>query len=272
MIRLTRTVRFAVNPPSLDSPGRNGCAGNPPVRGLGPFYEVEVICEGEADLRTGYLINIKVVDEAVRSEVLPLLTRSCWPESGSERDTVPSEPSLLVGEMLALMGKKLPVRVAGLVWKLSPYDAIEMHIERPQHTVIRRRFDFAASHRLHVEGWTDEQNRAAFGKCAHVNGHGHNYEIEPAIELPIQHAYAASGDLIESIVQEVILDRYDHKHLNIDTPEFGPQGLNPSVENIAKVCFDRLEQALASRLAEAKLLSLTAWETPRTSATYPSSR
>lgn len=270
MVRLTRTVRFAVNPPGLNHPGLNGCGGNPPLRGLGPFYELDVHCRGEVNPATGYLINIKTIDAAVRTEVLPLLVEACWPvaHDGTPPRLSPS-PTSLLPVMLETLRAALPVEVTHIAWRLSPYDSLEMHTDRPKHALLRRRFDFAASHRLQVEGWSEVQNREAFGKCAHINGHGHNYEIEPAIELPLSSAHAESGDQIESIVHETIIDRYDHKHLNMDTEEFGPSGLNPSVENIAKVCFERLTESLAVRMPEARLRSITAWETPRTSATYP---
>jgi 6-pyruvoyltetrahydropterin/6-carboxytetrahydropterin synthase len=74
---------------------------------------------------------------------------------------------------------------------------------------------------------------------------------------------------LERLADEVLLERFDHKHLNEDTTEFDPRrgGVNPSVENIAAVFFNLLAPAVAQ--AGATLEHLTVWETDRTSATYP---
>jgi 6-pyruvoyltetrahydropterin/6-carboxytetrahydropterin synthase len=262
MVRLTRTVRFAVPLPGATRLGSNGCAGNPPVRGLTPFYELDVHCKGDPDPTTGYLINIKSIDAAVRKHVLPLLAETCAHNPGCV-------PALLLPDMLAMLQSGLPVSVDALTWRLSPYDALQMTAQRPEHAVYRRRFDFAASHRLFVKGWSEEANRQAFGKCSHPSGHGHNYEIEPAVEFPLTTIHPETGDALEALVDESIIQPFDHKHLNIDTEDFGPKGVNPSVENIAMVCFERLQAAMQQGIPEARLISMTVWETPRTSATYP---
>jgi 6-pyruvoyltetrahydropterin/6-carboxytetrahydropterin synthase len=72
-------------------------------------------------------------------------------------------------------------------------------------------------------------------------------------------------------VDETIIQRFDHKYLNVDTQEFRAEagGLNPSVENIAKVCFDLLAPAIRRAAPGVELRSITVWETDRTSCTYP---
>src|SRR3954452_19742566 len=96
MLLLTRTVRFAVPPPDLGEAapraGPNGYAGSPPVRGLGRHYEVQVTCAGDPDPITGYLINIKEVDRAVRDGAVPVITRACRERAGLE-------PARLMGEI-----------------------------------------------------------------------------------------------------------------------------------------------------------------------------
>jgi 6-pyruvoyltetrahydropterin/6-carboxytetrahydropterin synthase len=223
---------------------------------------LDVHCKGEPNPETGYLINIKSIDAAVRTHLVPLLADACAHSSGSV-------PALMLPEMLSRLRSGLPVCVDALTWRLSPYDALQMNADRPQHAVYRRRFDFAASHRLFVEGWSQEANQQAFGKCSHPSGHGHNYEIEPAVEFPLAIIHPETGDVLETLVDESIIQPFDHKHLNIDTEDFGAHGVNPSVENIAMVCFERLRTAMQERIPEARLISMTVWETPRTSATYP---
>src|SRR5207237_934360 len=137
--------------------------------------------------------------------------------------------------------------VARVRWKLTPYYSIEMSAASatdksptPPTVLIRQQFEFAASHRLHSPALSDEQNRAAFGKCNLPTGHGHNYRVEPCVESPVGVGGSAMtlADL-ERVTARTIIDRFDHKHLNQDTKEFDVTrgGVNPSVENIAKVSF-----------------------------------
>lgn len=265
MIRLRRTVRFAVNPPGLDHLGDNGYAGNPPLRCLAPFHEITLTCSGDVDRVSGYLINIKTIDAAVREVAVPRIAVGVFapPDLRSLND-----PALILTEIVESLGRSLPVHLDQLRWHVTPFQSFEMTTSHPNRITLRTRFDLSASHRLYVRDWTDEQNRQAFGKCAHPSGHGHNYEIEPSIIVPIEASLFEVNQIIERLVQESIIDRYDHKHLNLDTAEFGEDGLNPSVENIARVWFDQLKQVLKRDLPRAKLADLTVWETPRTSATY----
>jgi 6-pyruvoyltetrahydropterin/6-carboxytetrahydropterin synthase len=135
--------------------------------------------------------------------------------------------------------------------------------------LLRQQFEFAASHRLHIASLSEAQNRELFGKCNNPRGHGHNYRVEPCVEVEVPTRGPAKFGLreLESLTAELIINRYDHKHLNEDTVEFGPSGLNPSVENIAKVCFDHLAPAVSR--AGARLRSITVWETDKTGCTYP---
>src|SRR5690606_31968089 len=78
MFELGRTVRFCLNtspdPVGADvAAGRNTFSADPPMRGLGRYYELHVVCRGEADAQTGYLMNIKRIDAAVRRHALPVL-------------------------------------------------------------------------------------------------------------------------------------------------------------------------------------------------------
>jgi len=158
------------------------------------------------------------------------------------------------------------VTLARLGWRLTPTYVLEadMTTAPSPRLLLRQRFDFAAAHRLHVPSLSDAENRAAFGKCNNPSGHGHNYQVEPCVAVP----HGASFGLLdlERITGERVVEAFDHKHLNADTREFAAaDGLNPSVENIARVFFDRLAPAVAAEGGE--LVALTVWETDRTSAT-----
>ena len=132
--------------------------------------------------------------------------------------------------------------------------------------LVRQMFEFSAAHRLHVPGLSDAENERIFGKCNNPGGHGHNYRVEPAIA--VDPAKPLTVDAIERITDSLVIERFDHKHLNDQTTEFAPGGgLNPSVENIAKVCFGLLQGPIGE--AGGELRAVTVWETDRTCCTYP---
>ena len=136
---------------------------------------------------------------------------------------------------------------------------------------LRQSYEFSAAHRLHVPSLSDAENRQLFGKCNNPAGHGHNYRVEPvvAVKVGAEGARFSLADL-ERLTEEHIVARFDHKHLNQDTREFGPGpgGVNPSVENIARVFFEALAGPVRAAGADATLRSVTVWETDRTCATY----
>jgi 6-pyruvoyltetrahydropterin/6-carboxytetrahydropterin synthase len=275
MLELTRAVRFCINPNSgsqTESESHNTFAASPSMRGLGRYYELEVTCRGEVDPVSGYFLNIKVIDKAVRGAAVPVIARAC-----EERPT--AWPEAVVGEVLDSLRPSLGAGLLRVRWRLTPYYSVEMSTAAANKVYLRQQFDFAASHRLHCPSLSDDENRRLFGKCNHPGGHGHNYRVEPCVEMDAPPAGAAPAltlaDL-ERITDEVIIDRYDHKHLNDDTPEFAsgggdrPAGLNPSVENIAKVCYERLSPEIArASNNRARLHSITVWETDKTSCRYP---
>lgn len=130
---------------------------------------------------------------------------------------------------------------------------------------VIRREHFNAAHRLFHEGWSEEQNRAAFGKCSLPNYHGHNYELEIKVIGQIDPATGFVMDLkvLSDLVNEKVIERFDHKNLNVDVEEF--RNLNPTAENIAVVIYDLLRPHLNSSLD----LCVRLYETPRNFVEYP---
>lgn len=264
MVELRRVVRANLgggHPEELPS-GSNGHAGQPPMLGLGAYYEFEVCCRGEPDPVTGYLINIKQIDHSVRLAVLPEIHRTLLHEPGTS-------PASLLPSLSASLASVLEAPLVSLRWGLSPSHSLEFRMSQPHDVLLRQRFEFSAAHRLHVPSLSADENRALFGKCNNPSGHGHNYELEVCIRLPVA-SKSMPLSQFERIVETTIIQRFDHKHLNIDTAEFDAKaGLNPSVENIARVCYDLLAPAIAVGSGNTSLESVTLWETPKTSCTYP---
>lgn len=263
MISLTRSIRFTLGPPGANADGNNGYAGRPAMQGLGAHYELVVRCQGEIDPGVGYLIDIQEIDRAAREVVLPALAHAA---DASQR---PTDAAAALRGAFAPLAQKLRKPLAALRLNLTPYYSLEIEAMPDKAmsapALLRQRFDFAAAHRLHVPELSDDENRRLFGKCNNPNGHGHNYQVEPCVAVPPGAAFSLL--LLENLTKEAIIDRFDHKHLNLDTKEFGTQGLNPSVENIAKVAFGLLSPMIQAR--GATLRHITVWETDRTCATYP---
>lgn len=107
-----------------------------------------------------------------------------------------------------------------------------------------RRYELSASHRLHAPALSDEQNRAAYGKCNNPHGHGHNYVVEVLVGGPVDPATGMVINLakLDEVVQTRVLDRFDHTNLN-DDPIFANRV--PTTENLCKAVFQLLEEPLA---------------------------
>ncbi|MEC9372882.1 MAG: 6-carboxytetrahydropterin synthase [Planctomycetota bacterium] len=270
MVDLRRRVRFAINPPEADDPAAadsNGFAGVPAIRGLGRHYELEVVCRGDPDEPSGYLINIKRIDEAVREHAAPLIARAC-------HETPAASPESLLPALISALGGALGSapgeahrNVASIRWRLSPFYSVEMERSDMSKAILRQSFEFAASHRLHVPELSDEENRRLFGKCNNPGGHGHNYRLEAAVEIPIVDSGAPfTLAHLERIVDERVINDYDHKHLNNQVSDF--EEVNPSVEHIARAIYNRLEPAIREQSKNAQLREVTVWETEKTSCVY----
>lgn len=130
---------------------------------------------------------------------------------------------------------------------------------------VVRREHFNAAHRLYRSDWTDTQNQETFGKCSLPNYHGHNYELEIKVvgEIDGVTGYVMDLKLLSDIVNERVLERLDHKNLNVDVDEF--KTLNPTAENIVVVIYNLLRPYIDARYE----LFVRLFETPRNYVEYP---
>lgn len=106
-----------------------------------------------------------------------------------------------------------------------------------------RRYMLSASHRLHCDDLTPEQNRAAYGKCNNPHGHGHNYTIEVLVGGPVQPETGMVINLVDldAIVRKKVVDRFDHADLNLD-PLFASEV--PTTENLCREVFRLVKENL----------------------------
>ena len=132
---------------------------------------------------------------------------------------------------------------------------------------LTRRATFSASHYYWNEAWTAAQNEQTFGRCANRNGHGHNYTLEVTLAGEPDPVTGFVVDLkwLKDVMERRVLSAYDHKHLNLETPEF--RDANPTTENIAIAAWRRLEPAI-DRAGGAKLSRIRVYETPEIFAEY----
>lgn len=129
---------------------------------------------------------------------------------------------------------------------------------------ISRKAHFNAAHRLFNPTWDDERNYEVFGKCSNPNFHGHNYEMIVSIkgEINPETGFVMNLDDLKAIILTEVEEYLDHKNLNVEVEEF--QKLNPTVENIAVVIWNRIRAKLNSELE----LKITLFETPRNFVEY----
>ncbi len=234
------------------------------MRGLGRYYEIDVCLRGEADPQSGYLVNIKDIDHHVRGRVIPRIAAAC-------SDDPTREATGVLAELYGVMHEVYPRELASVTWRLTPYYEIEMATDSTSRILVRQSFDFCAAHRLHVSAMSDAENASMFGRCNNVNSHGHNYRVDTEVGVVADGTARTLGNTeIESIVERVIIEPFDHMNLNLDTREFGDDdGVNPSVEHIARVFYGLLEPEIRGACGAAELVSITVWETDRTSCRYP---
>lgn len=130
---------------------------------------------------------------------------------------------------------------------------------------VFRKEHFNAAHRLFNPSWSAEKNQEVFGLCNNANYHGHNYELIVKVTGPINPDTGYVIDLkhLSDMIKASVIDRFDHKNLNLDTTEFAH--LNPSAENIAVVIYEQLRP----QLGEEYDLHIRLYETERNFVEYP---
>lgn len=129
---------------------------------------------------------------------------------------------------------------------------------------VHRKAHFNAAHRLFNQKWSDEKNLEVFGKCSNPNYHGHNYELIVSLtgEINEDTGYVYDLGILRELIKREVEDAFDHKNLNIEVAAF--KNLNPTVENISVVIFNKLRVSIPENLG----LEVTLYETPRNYVTY----
>ncbi len=132
---------------------------------------------------------------------------------------------------------------------------------------LTRRATFSASHYYWNQDWSREKNEQVFGRCANRNGHGHNYTLEVTVAGEPDPVTGFVVDLkwLKDVIEREVLTAYDHRHLNLEVPEFAKA--IPTTENIAIAAWKRLEPRVTSAQG-ARLRKVRVYETPEIFAEY----
>ena len=130
---------------------------------------------------------------------------------------------------------------------------------------VFRRETFNAAHRLNNPDWDEATNYRVFGKCNNPHYHGHNYDLEVKVtgEPDTDTGFVMDLKVLSDLIRNQVVERFDHKNLNLDTQEF--KNLNPTAENIAIVIYDLLRPHIDAKNS----IQIRLYETPRNFVEYP---
>jgi 6-pyruvoyltetrahydropterin/6-carboxytetrahydropterin synthase len=258
MVHLSREIRFALLPPEVGyscSVG-NSWSGWPATHLAVPQLKLRAVIAGQPDAVTGYVCNVVVLDRLLRDVVTKILI----PEFGGRPAAGEAILRRTVDQVQAAW--ELPDRLVQIELAMSDTISYTIKTEATDMVHLTQQFEFSAAHRLHCDSLSDQQNRDTFGKCNNPQGHGHNYVVEVSVAGPMGFGGTVVDlDKFHRVVNDEVIDRLDHKHLNRDVPYFAD--VNPSVENISIAIYRWLEGKIDGSLESVKV-----FETPKTWAEF----
>jgi 6-pyruvoyltetrahydropterin/6-carboxytetrahydropterin synthase len=218
------------------SPAKNQEAFGKRAHIHGHDYVLDVYYRGEPAGIDGMVVNISDLKPLINDILRPL-------DGGTINDIEYFHDRLPILENLVkFLWSQFPRTVAGgTLEKVRLQESETYWVELTANSMrITNKYDFAAAHRLHAPELSEEENDRRYGKCNNPRGHGHNYQVEVTLEgESSDDGELLSPGLFDKIVEEEVFDRFDHKHLNEDCPEF--TNLIPTSENLARVIFQKIQ-------------------------------
>ncbi len=263
MHKLTRQVRFSINPfLSEEKEGFNSFVSKPAGEGLSIFLELSVEVSGEVEPATGFVVNVADIDREVREFAVPVFAERIKKDFRRAKHIgFFALAELLKSAWSRLADKFGSAQLSKLSLKLNPFRKIVICSRDLEMVYFSEKFEFAATHKLWNNDFSEEQNFEVFGKCANPAGHGHNYIVEVTIKTPANKNDFHISDF-EKVVDNELIKLVDHKNLNADVSQFSRT--NPTVENIAAFAWNRL----VGKFGQAALYCVTVWETDKTYSSY----
>lgn len=205
----------------------------------GHDYSCELTVKGRIDPDTGIVVNLVDIKRMLKTVIAPLDHAHLTHDDPAFRNRAATTERLA----REIWNRLLPelkncslslIRLHESQWRAIDYTGDDTMVQ------VTRRVEFNAAHRLHSQKLSDEENARVFGKCNNLMGHGHNYGLEVTVRGPIDETTGMVIDMgqLDQVIQQEIVERYDHKNLNLDLEEF--RTLNPTSEEFARVIWNRL--------------------------------
>lgn len=219
----------------------------------GHNYTLHVTVDGEINATNGMIVNIKDIDTVLKTHLLPqFVNRSLNDEVGHFAKVAPTVENILAYIWQEIDRIGLPKEVQLRKLKLEETTTLYGEYDGMK-TNLTRIYEFASSHRLDAPLLSKEENLKLFGKCNNPAGHGHNYVLEVTVSgvADSRTGMICSIDDLDREVAHRVVDRYDHKNLNEDIPEFA--GKCTTSENVAVEIFNRLDGNVPAQLERVRL-------------------
>ncbi|MDM5335757.1 6-carboxytetrahydropterin synthase [Fictibacillus enclensis] len=214
-----------------------GACYNP--NGHGHDYILNVTVKGEIEKDSGIIVNITEVDKTTKEFLSSTLDGKFLNyEVEYFKNHLPTTENIATFIWNSIDGELPQCKLDKIQVIENPYLLTEK--EEAELVKLTRKYHFCTAHRLHSETLSKEENIALFGKCNNVYGHGHNYYLDVTVKGvpdPVTGMICDLGKL-DQLVNDSVLAKFDHKHLNLDTEEF--KALNPTSENVAIVIWNLL--------------------------------
>ena len=265
MHKLVRTIHFLIEPclyKDKETAERDDLASQQQEQMLALYFELSVGIVGQVNDSTGFVVNVLDIDQRVHEKVEPIFSQIIGQTLSAEKHMGITQ----FGQLLKLSSEKIkdefkPAVLAELSLNITPFKKLALDCEDLKMLYFSETFDFAATHKLWNDEFSEQQNFEVFGKCANPSGHGHNYTIEVTVKMFAEQKKVRTSD-INNVVENDFLKLVDHKNLNVDVPQFEKD--NPTVENIAAFAWDKLKE----KFENAKLHCITISETNKTHCSY----
>ncbi|WP_240416344.1 6-carboxytetrahydropterin synthase [Paenibacillus periandrae] len=224
--------------------------------GHGHNYVLEVMIRGSLDPKSGIVVNITDIDTVTKRLIEEEFDgRFLNHEHPYFQNHVPTTEKIVEYLWYALVDKFPDCELYKLVLHENHYLSAEKGLD--SMVSMTRKYHFCAAHRLHSDLLSDEENKRIFGKCNNLYGHGHNYYLDVTVKgEPDAHTGMVMNlSDLDNVVNDVIIQKFDHKHLNLDVEEL--KDMNPTSDVLVMV----INQLLSEQLPN--LYKVGLWETEK---------
>ena len=224
-VRLTKRLEFSAshryhNPAWSDERNRETFGSCNNLHGHGHNYLLEVTIQGEVDHATGMVVNLYDVKQVLQGVIEEFDHKDLHLDTAVFHGRIPTTENLAV-----VLWDRIADKAQGFqLSRIRLFEEEDLYVDYKggrgdaPEVALTRRYQFSAAHRLHSPALSDDDNRKIFGKCNNPNGHGHNYTVEVTVRGSIhpETGMVTSLDQLDRAVDERVIRRFDHQHLNYD--------------------------------------------------------